>query len=148
MLCGCYPLPSHLYCPRCQKVIWWNDYKDGFDLLPEVCLEYGGRMQGDGHNLVWQEWIAPPFPESKLLMKHSTVPSPWQKPEGMFPICWMNIRENPALSGSGFAITSRSKPHLTRKEKTGIDKFMGSTKSMVLPSFLFYLIYTSLLYTG
>ena len=52
------PLPPHLYCPECQKVIWKEDYKDGFDIPPEVCPACGGRMQGDGHNLVWQEYAS------------------------------------------------------------------------------------------
>ena len=52
------PLPPHLYCPACQKVIWKDDYKDGFDILPEVCPECGGLMQGDGHNLIWQEYAS------------------------------------------------------------------------------------------
>lgn len=52
------PLPTHLYCPKCQKVIWKDDYKDGFDISPEVCPECGGLMQGDGHNLVWQEYAS------------------------------------------------------------------------------------------
>ncbi len=52
------PLPPHLHCPECQKVIWKNDYKDGFDIPPEVCPECGGLMQGDGHNLVWQEYAS------------------------------------------------------------------------------------------
>lgn len=52
------PLPPHLYCPECQKVIWKDDYKDGFDIPPEVCPECGGLMQGDGHNLVWQEYVS------------------------------------------------------------------------------------------
>lgn len=52
------PLPPHLYCPACQKVIWKDDYKDGFDILPDVCPECGGLMQGDGHNLVWQEYAS------------------------------------------------------------------------------------------
>ena len=52
------PLPPHLYCPKCQKVIWKDDYKDGFDIPPEICPECGGLMQGDGHNLVWQEYAS------------------------------------------------------------------------------------------
>ena len=52
------PLPPHLYCPECQKVIWKDDYKDGFDIPPEVCPECGGLMQGDGHDLVWQEYAS------------------------------------------------------------------------------------------
>ena len=52
------PLPPHLYCPKCKKVIWKDDYKDGFDIPPEVCPECGGLMQGDGHNLVWQEYAS------------------------------------------------------------------------------------------
>ena len=52
------PLPPHLYCPKCQKVIWKDDYKDGFDIPSEVCPECGGLMQGDGHNLVWQEYAS------------------------------------------------------------------------------------------
>ena len=52
------PLPPHLYCPECQKVIWKDDYKDGFDIPPEVCSECGGLMQGDGHDLVWQEYAS------------------------------------------------------------------------------------------
>ena len=52
------PLPPHLCCPACQKVIWKYDYKDGFDILPEVCPECGGLMQGDGHDLVWQEYAS------------------------------------------------------------------------------------------
>ena len=52
------PLPPHLYCPECQKVIWKDGYKDGFDIPPEVCPACGGRMQGDGHNLVWQEYAS------------------------------------------------------------------------------------------
>lgn len=50
------PLPPHLYCPVCKKVIWRRDYKDGFDIPPEVCPKCGGLMRGDGHNLVWQEY--------------------------------------------------------------------------------------------
>lgn len=52
------PLPPHLYCPECQKVIWRDDYRDGFDIPPEVCPNCGGLMQGDGHNLVWQEYAS------------------------------------------------------------------------------------------
>lgn len=52
------PLPPHLYCPECQKVIWKSDYKDGFDIPLEVCPECGRLMQGDGHNLVWQEYAS------------------------------------------------------------------------------------------
>lgn len=52
------PLPPHLYCPDCQKIIWRSDCKDGFDIPPEVCPACGGRMQGDGHNLVWQEYAS------------------------------------------------------------------------------------------
>ncbi|MBO5891138.1 MAG: hypothetical protein J6Q30_00270 [Oscillospiraceae bacterium] len=52
------PLPPHLYCPECQKVIWKDDYKDGFDIPPEVCPECGSLMHGDGHNLVWQEYAS------------------------------------------------------------------------------------------
>ena len=52
------PLPPHLFCPKCQKVIWKSDYKDGFDIPPETCPECGGLMPGDGHNLVWQEYAS------------------------------------------------------------------------------------------
>lgn len=52
------PLPPHLYCPACQKVIWKDGYKDGFDIPPEVCPECGSLMHGDGHNLVWQEYAS------------------------------------------------------------------------------------------
>ena len=52
------PLPPHLYCPECKKVIWKDDYKDGFDILPEACPACGGLMQGDGHNLIWQEFAS------------------------------------------------------------------------------------------
>ena len=52
------PLPPHLYCPECQRVIWKDGYKDGFDIPPEVCLECGGLMQGDGHNHIWQEYAS------------------------------------------------------------------------------------------
>lgn len=52
------PLPPHLYCPECQKVIWRDDYRDGFDIPPEVCPNCGGLMQGDGHNLIWQEYAS------------------------------------------------------------------------------------------
>ena len=76
-----------------------------------------------------REWIVPPFPESKPLMIRSTVPSPWQRPEGMFPIYWMNIRKNPAPFGNGFASTSRSKPHSARKKKTGIGNIYGQRQT-------------------
>jgi len=52
------PLPPHLYCPVCQKDIWQDGYKDGFDTPAGVCPECGGLMQGDGHNLVWQEYAS------------------------------------------------------------------------------------------
>ena len=52
------PLPPHVYCPECQKVIWKDNYKDGFDIPPEACPECGGLMQGDGHNLIWQEYAS------------------------------------------------------------------------------------------
>ena len=52
------PLPPHLYCPECQKVIWKYDYKDGFDVPPEVCPVCNGLMHGDGHNLIWQEYAS------------------------------------------------------------------------------------------
>ena len=55
------------------------------------------------------------------------APSPWQKPERMYLICWMNMRKNPAPFGNGFASTSNSKPHSARKKKTGIGKHMGRT---------------------
>ena len=58
-------------------------------------------------------------------MIRSTVPLLWQKPDRMFPKCWMNKRKSPALSGNGFAIISKSKPHSARKRKTGIDKISG-----------------------
>ena len=52
------PLPPHLYCPECQKVIWQDGYTDGFDIPAGVCPECGRLMQGDGHNLVWQEYAS------------------------------------------------------------------------------------------
>jgi len=52
------PLPPHLYCPECQKVIWKDDCKDGFDIPSEVCPKCSGLMQGDGHNLIWQEYAS------------------------------------------------------------------------------------------
>ena len=52
------PLPPHLYCAKCKNIIWREDYKDGFDIPPEVCPACGGLMQGDGHNLVWQEYAS------------------------------------------------------------------------------------------
>jgi len=52
------PLPPHLYCPECQKVIWKEDHKDGFDIPAEVCPGCGGVMLGDGHNLIWQEYAS------------------------------------------------------------------------------------------
>lgn len=52
------PLPPHLHCPECQKVIWRGDYKDGFDIPPKICPDCGGLMRGDGHNLVWQEYAS------------------------------------------------------------------------------------------
>ena len=70
-------------------------------------------------------WIVPPFPESKPLMIRSIVLSPWQKPKGMCPICWMNTRKNPALSGSGFASSSKNKLYSARKKKTWIGKHIG-----------------------
>lgn len=27
------PLPPHLYCPKCHRVIWKEEYKDGFDKI-------------------------------------------------------------------------------------------------------------------
>lgn len=49
------PLPTHLYCSKCKTAI---GLKDGFDIPSEVCLECGGLMQGDGHNLVWQKYAS------------------------------------------------------------------------------------------
>lgn len=52
------PLPPHLYCPTCKKVIWRDDYADGFDIPPQACPDCGSSMQGDGHDLVWQEFAS------------------------------------------------------------------------------------------
>lgn len=49
------PLPSHYYCPKCHRITWHKEMKDGFDLAPdslcEVCLS---MLNPDGHNIPWQ----------------------------------------------------------------------------------------------
>lgn len=42
------PLPQHLYCPNCRRVIWWQDGAG--------CCECGAEMITDGHDLVWHEY--------------------------------------------------------------------------------------------
>ena len=48
------PLPAHLYCPHCRKVIWEPGYQDGWDILPENCPCCNHAMQPEGHNIPWQ----------------------------------------------------------------------------------------------
>ena len=49
------PLPPHYWCPKCHQVVFFPNYKDGFDLPGE---EYCGTdftlMDRDGHNIPWQ----------------------------------------------------------------------------------------------
>ena len=53
------PLPSHYLCPKCKKIVWKYDYKDGFDLPQngEICAECNIRMIRDGHNVPWQMYF-------------------------------------------------------------------------------------------
>ncbi len=53
---GVNPLPPHLHCPKCHRVIWKPEYKDGFDISEAVCEVDGSAMAADGHDLVWQEF--------------------------------------------------------------------------------------------
>ncbi len=55
---GINPLPPHLHCPKCHRVIWKPEYKDGFDIPDNLCEEDGSAMVADGHNLVWQEFCS------------------------------------------------------------------------------------------
>lgn len=50
------PLPPHLHCPKCHRLIWKPEYKDGFDIPPAVCEADSCTMLGDGHDLVWQQY--------------------------------------------------------------------------------------------
>lgn len=100
------PLPPHLYCPECQKVIWQDDYKDGFDIPPQVCPECGGLMQGDGHNLVWQEYAS-----------YGRVPSyVFYLPYGMKPLIsdWLDNHWLRKFMGDQWEIMQPYEEHLVR----------------------------------
>ncbi len=45
------PLPPHYYCPKCKRIEFVSEVKDGFDLSEKVCGTCGAIMQGDGHQL-------------------------------------------------------------------------------------------------
>lgn len=47
------PLPPHLYCPQCHRVIWQS-----VNIPAAVCEMDGTAMIPDGHNLVWQEFCS------------------------------------------------------------------------------------------
>lgn len=47
------PLPPHLYCPQCHKVIWQPEYYDGFDIKNRTCPNDSAVMSGDGHDISW-----------------------------------------------------------------------------------------------
>lgn len=50
------PLPPHLHCPKCHRIIWKGEYKDGFDIPPTICEHDGTPMIADGHNIPWQSF--------------------------------------------------------------------------------------------
>ncbi len=44
------PLEPHLRCPRCKRVEFHPEARDGWDLQDRMC-ECGGRMEPDGHDI-------------------------------------------------------------------------------------------------
>ena len=52
-ICAVNPLPAHLYCEQCHTVQWFDEYADGFDILPDLCAFDGCKRFGDGHNLIF-----------------------------------------------------------------------------------------------
>ena len=44
------PMKPHTYCPKCKKVIFHPEVKDGWDLPGEVCA-CGGKLYRDGHDI-------------------------------------------------------------------------------------------------
>ena len=44
------PLPPHMYCPKCKRVVMHPKVKDGWDLWPKTCI-CGETMIPDGHNI-------------------------------------------------------------------------------------------------
>lgn len=50
------PLPPHLYCPKCRRVVWKLEYQDGLEIPGAACEADGTAMIPDGHDLVWQEF--------------------------------------------------------------------------------------------
>lgn len=53
------PLPAHYWCPKCKKVVWKSEYKDGFDLPRngDICSECDKKMMRDGHDVPWQMYF-------------------------------------------------------------------------------------------
>lgn len=45
------PLPPHYYCPKCRRIEFVPEVKDGFDLSEKACGTCGAAMRGDGHQL-------------------------------------------------------------------------------------------------
>lgn len=54
---GCNPLRPHYYCPKCKRIEFHPDVKDGWD-LPEKTCECGQRMRKDGHNILCEKFYA------------------------------------------------------------------------------------------
>lgn len=105
------PLPPHLHCPKCHRLIWKPEYKDGFDIPAAVCEADGGTMLGDGHDLVWQQYCGyglVPVYEFHLPtdMRETILPwlethwLQWVKPED-----WAGMRsDGPVYQRGGLAV--------------------------------------------
>lgn len=49
------PLPPHLHCAYCHRVIWREDFADGFDIPQGTFCENDGELLiADGHDEPWQ----------------------------------------------------------------------------------------------
>lgn len=105
------PLPPHLHCPKCHRLIWKPEYKDGFDIPAAVCETDGCTMLGDGHDLVWQQYCGyglVPVYEFCLPtdMRETVLPwlekhwLQWVKPEDW---AWMKSDE-PVYQRGGLAV--------------------------------------------
>ncbi len=64
------PLPPHYDCPKCKRIEFVSEVRDGFDLPEKVCETCGAAMQGDGHGLDFSQ-----FPQTCSLFGTYRLPT-------------------------------------------------------------------------
>lgn len=102
------PLPPHTFCPKCQKLHWNREYKDGFDIPAAVCPDCGTDLIRDGHGLIWQEFCCGPIPTYGFWLPasvqdqiHGWVENHWRKQD--WETAWGAVqRENSRINVGPF----------------------------------------------